>query len=62
MENVLSVYHQQPIVGRGRICFDERPCQLLDEVVAALPTKPGKTAKTMNMSERERVWFCWPTI
>ena len=48
MENVLSVYNQQPIVGRGRICFDERPCQLLDDVVAALPIKPGKAAKEDN--------------
>ena len=48
MENVLSVYDQPPLVGRGRICFDERPCQLLDDVVAALPTKPGKTAKEDN--------------
>ncbi|MBC3788485.1 hypothetical protein FHK02_5041 [Spirosoma sp. LMG 31448] len=48
MENVLSVYNQQPIVGRGRICFDERPCQLLDDVIAALPTKPGKPAKEDN--------------
>ena len=48
MENVLSVYNQQPIVGRSRICFDERPCQLLDDVIAALPTKPGKTAKEDN--------------
>lgn len=48
MENVLWVYNQQTIVGRGRICFDERPCQLLDDVIAALPTKPGKTAKEDN--------------
>lgn len=48
MENVLSVYNQPPLVGRGRICFDERPCQLLDDVIAALPTKPGKTAKEDN--------------
>ncbi len=48
MENVLSVYNQQTIVGRGRICFDERPCQLLDAVIAALPIKPGKPAKEDN--------------
>lgn len=48
MENVLSVYNQQTIVGRGRICFDERPCQLLDDVIAPLPTKPGKMAKEDN--------------
>ena len=48
MENVLRVYNQQPVVGRHRICFDERPCQLLDDVIAALPTKPGKAAKEDN--------------
>lgn len=48
MENILSVYNQQPIVGRGRICFDERPCQLLDNVIADLPAQPGKPAKEDN--------------
>jgi hypothetical protein len=45
MENVLLVYNRPPSVGRTRLCFDERPCQLLDNVVAALPAKPAKPAK-----------------
>jgi hypothetical protein len=48
MENVLAVYNQPTPPGRAPICFDERPCQLLDDVVAALPVQPGKAAKEDN--------------
>lgn len=48
MENVLAVYNQEPTPGRARLCFDERPCQLLDDVVAPLLVKPGKAAKEDN--------------
>jgi len=48
MENVLAVYNQQTPPGRARLCFDERPCQLLDDVAAALPVQPGKAAKEDN--------------
>lgn len=48
MEDVLSIYAQPAIPGRARLCFDERPCQLLDDVVAPLPVKPGKAAKEDN--------------
>ena len=48
MEDVLSIYSQPVIPGRARLCFDERPCQLLDDVVAPLLVKPGKAAKEDN--------------
>lgn len=48
MENVLAVYNQIMLPGRARLCFDERPCQLLDDVVAPLLVKPGKAAKEDN--------------
>ena len=48
MEDVLAVYDQKPLVNRARVCFDERPCQLLDDVVSALPTKPNKVMKEDN--------------
>ena len=48
MEDVLSVYGQAVQVNRARICFDERPCQLLDDIVAPLLVKPGKVAKEDN--------------
>lgn len=45
MEDVLTLYAQEPTAGRARICFDERPCQLLGEVVAPLAMKSGKPEK-----------------
>ena len=48
MEDVLTVYDQKPTANRARICFDERPCQLLEDVVSALPVKPDKVAKEDN--------------
>lgn len=48
MENVLAVYNQPTTPGRARLCFDERPCQLLDEVIAALPIQPGKALTEDN--------------
>jgi hypothetical protein len=48
MENVLAVYNQESTPSRARLCFDERPCQLLDDVVAPLLVKPGKAAKEDN--------------
>lgn len=48
MEDVLSIYAQPVVAGRSRLCFDERPCQLVDDVVAALPVEPGKAAKVDN--------------
>lgn len=45
MEDVLDLYAQQPLAGRARICFDERPCQLLGEAIAPLPLKEGKPEK-----------------
>ena len=45
MEDVLDLYSQPSDPQRPRICIDERPCQLLDDVVAPLPAKPGQSAK-----------------
>ena len=53
MEDVLLVYSQPRLAGRARICFDERPCQLLENVVKALPVKPGKVAKEDNEYVRQ---------
>lgn len=42
MEEVLSVYERPYDPKRPVICFDERPCQLLEDVIAPLPMQPGK--------------------
>ena len=45
LEDVLDVYAQPVQAGVTRLCFDERPCQLLDHVLTPLPAKPGATRR-----------------
>jgi hypothetical protein len=45
LEDVLDVYAQPTQAGVVRLCFDERPCQLLDHVLMPLPAKPNATQK-----------------
>ncbi len=42
MEDVLDVYAQPHDAAFPVVCFDERPCQLIADVVAPLPLKPGQ--------------------
>ncbi|WP_128548877.1 IS630 family transposase, partial [Larkinella soli] len=44
-EDVLLVYSQPEEANRARICFDERPCQLLNEVVEPIPMKPRQVSR-----------------
>ena len=53
MEDVLELYAQEPCHGKARICFDERPCQLLDEVIAPLPMQKGKPKREDYEYERK---------
>lgn len=52
LEDVLDVYAQPAEERTARLCFDERPCQLLGEVLAPLPISPGKPAKQDYEYER----------
>lgn len=45
MEDVLSLYEDPYDRLRPVICFDERPCQLLGEVLAPMPMKPGRAQR-----------------
>lgn len=45
MEDILDLYAQPQREGVARICFDERPCQLLDHVLTPIPAKPNSTQK-----------------
>ena len=52
MEDVLDFYDWPPEEGMVRLCFDERPCQLLGEVITALPMKVGKAKREDNEYSR----------
>ena len=41
MEKILDLYEQPYNPKRPLICYDERPCQLISDVVLPLPMKPG---------------------
>lgn len=53
MEDVLELYAREPEKGKARICFDERPCQLLKDVVEPLPMEKGKPAREDSEYERK---------
>ncbi len=45
MEDVLDVYAQPYNADYPVVCFDERPCFLIEDTIAPLPTQEGKIAK-----------------
>lgn len=53
MEDVLDLYEQPYDAKRPVVCFDERPCQLLDDAIVPLPMKPGSVRKEDYSYSRE---------
>ena len=45
MEDVLNVYSSPQEQGVARLCIDERPCQLLDDVLTPVPMQPGRSKR-----------------
>jgi hypothetical protein len=45
LEDVLHLYSQPVDESRPLVCFDEKPVQLLGDVVAPLPLQEGKIAR-----------------
>ena len=42
MEKVLDTYEMPYNKQYPVLCFDERPCQLIDDVMVPIPAEPGK--------------------
>ena len=45
MEDILDLYEQPHDPLHPVICMDERPCQLIDDVIVPIPMRPGKPMK-----------------
>lgn len=45
MEQVLDIYEQSYDKRRPVVCFDERPCQLLSDVLMPIPMKHGRVER-----------------
>jgi hypothetical protein len=52
MEDVLDVYERPADPKVARLCFDERPCQLLSDVITPLPMQPRRERKEDYEYER----------
>jgi len=52
MEDVLDVYEKPYDPRRPVVCFDERPCQLLGDIMMPIPMKPGEARKEDYHYER----------
>lgn len=53
MEDILDLYEKPYDSKRPVICFDERPCQLLGDLIAPLPMKPGRVRKEDYTYQRQ---------
>jgi hypothetical protein len=53
MEEVLDLYEQPYDPLRPVVCFDERPCQLLGDVLVPIPMKLGRTKRQDYEYERK---------
>ena len=52
MEKVLDIYERPYDPKRPVVCFDERPCQLLGDVMMPMPLKPGQPQRQDYHYER----------
>ena len=55
MEKLLDLYEQPYNPKRPLVCFDERPCQLIDDVLTPLAMEPGKPKREDTQYERKGV-------
>ncbi len=55
MEDILDLYERPYDPKRPLICFDERPCQLIGDVLVPLPMKPGKPKREGYQYKRNGV-------
>lgn len=53
MEDILELYEQPDDLRRPVLCFDERPCQLLGDVLMPIPMKPGRATRHDYAYERK---------
>lgn len=55
MEDLLDLYEEPDDPKCPRVCFDERPFQMVEDVVMPLPMKPGRLARQDYEYERKGV-------
>lgn len=57
MEDVLNLYEQPYDPKRPMVCFDERPCQLIEDILTPIAMKPGKPKREDYEYSRNGICF-----
>jgi len=52
MEDVLDLYERPYNIEQPVVCVDERPCQLIGDIVCPLPCEPGRVRKEDSQYKR----------
>lgn len=52
MEDVLDLYERPYCIEQPVVCIDERPCQLIGDIVCPLPCEPGRVRKEDSQYKR----------
>jgi len=53
MEDILDLYEAPYDPKRPLVCIDERPCQLIDDILTPIAMKSGKVTKVDYEYERK---------
>lgn len=53
MENVLALYEEPYDPKRPVVCVDERPCQLIEDILMPVPMKPKETKEKPGAAKKE---------
>ena len=53
MEDILDLYEEAYDPKRPNLCMDERPCQLIDDILSPIAMQPGKPKKVDYEYERK---------
>ena len=53
MEDILDIYEEAYDPKHPVVCMDERPCQLIDDILTPIPMKSGKATKVDYEYERK---------
>ena len=52
MEKILDIYKRDMDECYPVVCFDERPCQLIEDVLTPSPIKPGNSTASLRIFMR----------
>jgi len=62
MEDILDLYEESYAPNRPIVCIDERPCQLIGDILTPIAMKSGKAMKVDYEYERKGTCSVWIVV